>query len=505
MRRTRIVATLGPASSEPRILRALIEAGVDVFRLNFSHSTREAHRATIQHLREMSQDVGREVAILQDLCGPKIRVGEIAQGSIELVSEMEVTLTPRQEVGTGTRIPVSYKNLPQDVSADHRILLDEGRIALEVLAVANDEMRCRVIRGGTLRSRKGINLPGTPLSTPSVTAKDMRDLAVGLEEGVDFIALSFVRKAEDVYHVRRILDKHKKTAQIIAKIEKPEAVQHLDEIIAAADGILIARGDLGIEMDLEAVPLLQKEIIRRANEADKYVITATQMLESMTTNPSPTRAEVADVANAIIDGTDAVMLSGETAVGAYPVEAVKVLDRIARVTENYLTTHRPVWNWTRINPVHPILDSLGHAALQLTQNLQAKAIVAFSPTGGTALFLSKSRPFVPIVIFTDRKEALRRMRLFWGVVPVWAGAMQNQNELREQATAYLRSERIAKEGERFLLILGSPFGEIGSNHAIEIVTLEEGKKIAKIPTRRRRSVPSPRRTGKKGEKGEGNA
>lgn len=489
MRRTKIVATIGPASSDEITLTRLLNAGVDVFRLNFSHGTRESHRDNIHRIRQVARACDREVAILQDLCGPKIRTGTMENGAVELIAESEVTITTRKVKGTGTRFSTSYKALPQDVSIDSRILLDDGNLELTVLSVSGDEVRCRVVQGGTLRSRKGMNLPGTAVSTPSVTQKDVRDLVVGLEEGVDFVALSFVRHPDDIRKVRRTLEKHGKDIQIIAKIEKPEAIEHIEEIIYAADGIMVARGDLGVEMAIHRVPVLQKDLIRRANEADKYVITATQMLDSMMQHAMPTRAEVADVANAIIDGSDAVMLSGETAAGKYPVESVRMIDAIARETETHLKQHRPNWNWDRLNPINPVQDALGHAAFRLYQDLDVKAVCAFSATGGTALFLSKSRPFAPIIAFSARRESCRRMRLWWGVEAVLDSAISTREELRQRAIEHVLQKGLAEDGDRILVVAGTHFGQVGSADGVEIATVGE---IAPAPTRR-----SPRRRRKK--------
>jgi pyruvate kinase len=470
MRRTKIVATLGPASSDPEKIRELILAGVNVFRLNFSHGSRESHVGVIHHVREIACETGIEVALLQDLCGPKIRVEEIENGAVELVADSEVAITTRKVVGDATRFCVSYKALPRDVVSGSRILLDDGKLELAVLSASGEDVLCRVVRGGVLRSRKGVNLPDTPLSTPSVTRKDMQDLAVGIEEGVDFVALSFVRTADDVRKVRKILEKREKNIPLIAKIEKPEALENLDEIIQAADGILVARGDLGVEMPLAQVPVLQKDIIRRANEADKIVITATQMLESMISSPVPTRAEVSDVANAIADGTDAVMLSGETAVGEYPIEAVRTMAQVAEHTEKYFATHNPGWDWLRLNPIHPVQDAIGHAVYNLYRELDVKAIAAFSVSGSTGLFLSKSRPFAPIIVFTSRKEALRRMQLTWGVVPVLDENIASAQELSARAEQYISVHRLAEVGQRVLIVAGSHFGSVGANNRIEITT-----------------------------------
>ncbi len=473
MRRTKIVATIGPASSSPDILRELISVGVDVFRLNFSHGTREEKRDLVDDIRAACVEVGREVAVLQDLCGPKIRVGRMCDGGAELVTDSEITISVRKVVGDASRFSCPYKALPRDVKPGSRILLDDGEIELRVLATAADEVRCRVVHGGILRSHKGMNLPGTAISSPSVTQKDVRDLAVGLDMGVDFIALSFVRHPDDIRRVRRTLQKRGTTTQIIAKIEKPEAMEHIDEIIQEADGIMVARGDLGVEMDLARVPVLQKDLIRRANEADKFVITATQMLESMTSSPTPTRAEVTDVANAIVDGTDAVMLSGETAAGDYPVEAVRMMDRIARCTEDYLQIYPPKWDWTMLNERHPVNDAIGHAVLKLCQDLEVKMISAYSQSGATALFLSKSRPFAPILTFSAKHEAVRRMRMYWGVEPVLDVAMANKIELRQRAMEVLKKRKLAEPGDRFLVVAGNHFGQVGATDAIEIAVMKE--------------------------------
>lgn len=473
MRRTKIVATLGPATSTEEGLRLLLEAGVDVFRLNFSHGARDSHRETIHRIRETSKELGMEVAILQDLCGPKIRTGQMEDGAVELVQDSEVVVTTRKVLGTSSRFSTSHKSLPVDVQTGQSILMDDGKLELTVLATSDEEVRCRVTRGGMLRDRKGMNLPQTVISTPSVTAKDFRDLSVGLEEGVDYVALSFVRHPDDILKVRRSLDKRGSQIKIIAKIEKPEALTHIDEILEVTDGIMVARGDLGIEMPIHQVPLLQKDLIRKANQADKIVITATQMLESMTQNAIPTRAEVADVANALIDGTDAVMLSGETAVGAYPGEAVATMDRILTSTESYLEEHRPDWDWGRLNPAHPVQDALGHAAHQLYNDLLVKSINAFTASGRTALFLSKGRPFAPIIAFTAKREVCRQLRLLWGVVPVLDTNVATADELRNLALAYAQEHHIAEYGERILLIAGSHFGQVGSANGIEVATLRK--------------------------------
>ncbi|MFA7157803.1 MAG: pyruvate kinase [Kiritimatiellia bacterium] len=472
MRKTKIVATVGPASNTPQKLRELIGAGVDAFRLNMSHGTLAEHIETIGKIRAAGAECGRDPAVIQDLCGPKVRVGKMEGGAIELKTGQEVTVTAEPVTGTARMFSTQYENLPRDARPRDRILLDDGAIALEVQAVEGARVRCLVLNGGILRDHKGMNLPGIKLSTPSVTPKDLDDLRAGLEADVEYAALSFVRHPDDLKGVRQAIKKAGRSTQVIAKIEKPEALEHLDAIIQAADGVMVARGDLGVEMNIADVPVIQKKIIRHANERDKYVITATQMLDSMTRNPRPTRAEASDVANAIIDGTDAVMLSGETAAGDFPVEAVKMMDDIARRTELYLDANRPAWNWMRINPRHPVQDAIGHAASKIVDDLKIGIVAAFTATGGTALFLSKNRPWAPIIAFTKNAGAFRRMRLFWGVEPVLVPGINNSADLRARAQEYIRRNRLAPPGQRALFILGTNFGHVGATDALEIATLE---------------------------------
>ncbi len=485
MRRTKIIATLGPASVDPDILRQLIYTGVDVFRLNFSHGTHESHKAAAEAVREACAECGREVAILQDLCGPKIRCGEMENGCIELTTDQETSITTSPVIGTPTRFSCSYKKLPTDAQPGNMILLNDGLIELEVLATAGDDVRCRVVCGGPLASHKGINLPGMDLSTPSVTTKDMKDLGAGLEIGVDYVALSFVRCAEDVMKVRKAVEKVENPPAIIAKIEKPEALDNIHDIIEAADGIMIARGDLGVETPSERVPIIQKELIRLAHAADKIVITATQMLESMIEHPVATRAEYSDVANAIYDGTDAVMLSGESAVGRFPVKSVQTLHEIAVEIEAYLEFNRPHWDWERISPSHPLGDAVGDAAFWLYEDLEAKAIVAFTASGRTALYLSKNRPFAPIVVFTNSPAVARKMNLYWGVEPVSCGDIHSTKDLRYYATEHLRERALAKGNDNIILITGSPFGVIDHSNTLEVIQLAGDVPVLNLSNKRK--------------------
>lgn len=474
MRRTKIVATVGPASNSPETLLDLIHSGVDIFRLNFSHGTHEFHQETIARIRAAGKAAGRDVAILQDLCGPKIRTGMMENGKIELVDGQETVITTRHVLGTPECFQTQYEMLPRDVKARDRILLDDGALEMEVISVDGQDIKAKVIRGGVLKNNKGMNLPNINVSAPSVTEKDIADLKLGVAEGVDFIALSFIRRPEDVAPVREILRQARSSARVIAKIEKPEAIEHIEAIIHAADGVMVARGDLGIEMPIQQVPMIQKMLIRRANEMDRYVITATQMLESMTVNALPTRAEVSDVANAIIDGTDAVMLSGETAAGAHPVGAVRMMSDIAQVTEEYLAKNRPQWNWRMsLSNENPIQDALGHAALNLVEDLKVKAIVVHTQTGGTALFMSKARPFCSILAFTPDAAAARRLRLYWGVEPVLAPDIRTRGELRLAASQVLLEKRLALPGDKFIIVAGTSFGQVGAANAIVMADVGE--------------------------------
>ncbi|MCC8191175.1 MAG: pyruvate kinase [Planctomycetes bacterium] len=474
MRYTKIVATLGPASDSQETIAELITSGVNVFRLNFSHGTHETHREAIARIRFASQAVGQDVAILQDLCGPKVRVGQMENGAIELATGAETVITSEEVLGTPEKFQTQYEQLPRDVKPGEHIMLDDGQLELEVLSTSGDEIRAKVLRGGILKNNKGMNLPGVDVSAPSVTEKDMNDLKVGIAEGVDFVALSFIRRPEDMDPVREALAKAYSKIRVIAKIEKPEAIDCIDEIVRRSDGIMVARGDLGIEMPLPRVPMLQKRLIRLANACDRYVITATQMLESMTTNAIPTRAEVSDVANAIVDGTDAVMLSGETAAGVDPVGAVRMMSSIAVETEKYLKIHPPHWEWLGgVSAENPMQDALGRAALKLVENLDAKAVVVHTQTGGTALFMSKARPFVPIIAYTPSVAAMRRLHLYWGVTPVHAPNIASRNELSVASTKYLKDHGLVRAGDRIIVISGTSFGQVGAADAITVTTIPD--------------------------------
>ncbi|HEX9188593.1 MAG TPA: pyruvate kinase, partial [Vicinamibacteria bacterium] len=425
MRRTKIVATVGPASRRPETLERLIQAGVNVFRLNFSHGTHDEHLEVIRSVREIAARLHRPIALLQDLSGPKIRTGKVKDGEVQLVKGARLAITTDTSVeGTAELISTTYELLPRDVTAGDQILLDDGNLELRVTGIADGRVQCEVVDGGTLRSNKGMNLPGVMLSTPALTEKDRRDLVFGVQHRVDYVAMSFVRRAEDVLEAKSLVKAMGEATPVIAKIEKPQAVENLEAILAASDGVMVARGDLGVEIGTEDVPIVQKRIIAAANAAGRVVITATQMLESMIENPRPTRAEASDVANAILDGTDAVMLSGESAVGKYPVETVETMARIADYTEEHgmgsIRPRRADARRTDVppgppGPGTPTTRSLTRAASSVAEELGCKLIVAFTESGITARLVSSHRPRVPVVAVTHDDRVYRRLALWWGV------------------------------------------------------------------------------------------
>jgi pyruvate kinase len=453
MRRAKIVCTLGPASSDAALIGALIEAGMDCARLNFSHGTHASHQRTADMVRKAAQRAGRPVALLADLCGPKIRTGLFSGGPVELVPGREFTLTAREVDGDATQVAVTYKALPQDVEAGDQILIDDGLLRLEVVAVEGPDIRCRVAVGGTLSGGKGINIPGRALSTAAMTPKDEADLefAVGTLE-VEFAALSFVRTAADVQMAQRLA----RGTPIIAKLEKPEAIANLTSIADIAEGCMVARGDLGVELGAEKVPLVQKRIIREINKRGKLVITATQMLDSMIRNPTPTRAEAADVANAVLDGTDALMLSGETAAGRYPVEAVRMMDRIIREVETAWLLEDHAVRDVSLMEDWGFANAAAKAAALMSYALPLKAIVVFTRDGRTANLLSEFRPRAPIVAVTPKRHVAARLALEWGVIPRVDVPPDNLGEIMRIASGILGREGLCHEGDAFAVVMGWP-------------------------------------------------
>lgn len=466
---TKIVCTIGPASSKHRVIENLIKAGMDVARLNFSHGSYEEHADMFQIIRTKSAKCKKPVAILQDLSGPKVRIGKIKNNSCFLKRNSKIVLTSENIEGTEKRLSVSYKNLPKEVTKGESIFLNDGAIKLRVEKVAGKSIECSVIIGGDISSNKGVNLPDTNLSVPSLTPKDLKDAAFGMKLGVDMVALSFVRKPDDILQLRKFLKQCGKTVPIIAKIEKREALKNIEAIADVADGIMVARGDLGIEISLEELPIAQKKIIKCSNALGKPVITATQMLESMIGNAKPTRAEVTDVANAILDGTDAVMLSGETAVGRYPVEAVRIMSKIAHKLE-------------KVMPVcadHPIIggkendiaDAICHAVARMADNLKVKAIVPCTTSGSTARMIARYRPRVPIYAISPSEETVRRLALSWGVHPLKAVQYIDSDEMVQKTTTTLLAKKLVSKGDRIILIAGMPVRASGITNFLRVITI----------------------------------
>lgn len=452
MRRSKIVATIGPASRDPVVLEPLLRAGVDVVRLNFSHGEHHEHLAVAQAARTIALSADRPLAILQDLSGPKIRTGPVAAPLLLRQGETVLITTDESVEGRAGLISTSYDPLPRDVKPGDKILLDDGRIELRVLRTSDETVECVVVHGGLLGSHKGMNLPGVKLSAPALTEKDRRDLAFGIANGVDFVALSFVRQAADVEDAKRLIKELGGSAPLIAKIEKREAVDTLPAILEAADGVMVARGDLGVELATEEVPTLQKRIIEMANAAGKVVITATQMLESMIDSPRPTRAEASDVANAILDGTDGIMLSGETATGRFPVEAVATMARIALYTEEHYGLRPPA----RVSGSQGTLvaRSLARVANTVAEELNCKLIVAFTESGTTARLLSSYRPRPAIAALTYNEQTYRQLALWWGVTPVLTDYAPTTDEMMARGEELLKRKGLARTGDVVLMMAG---------------------------------------------------
>lgn len=454
-RRTKIIATIGPASNKSQTIRQLIQAGVNVFRLNMSHGDYDFHRKAFQHIRAISKELDEIVAILADLCGPKIRTGKFKNNEIMLTSGSQVIVTTRDVLGVDGLIPSQYHSLAADVCGGDKILISDGTMELRVDDIKDTEILCSVLHGGILTNHKGINLPGVRVSTPSLTEKDIEDVQFALELGVDYLALSFVRCAADIEDLKKLIrDKGAATA-IIAKIEKSEALDDVDNILNVADAIMVARGDLGVELQPEEVPVAQSQLIQQARQKFKPTIVATQMLESMIKHARPTRAEVTDISNAVTQGTDAVMLSAETAAGAHPVEAVKIMDRIIRQTEAHLWqsgAYASSVKTVQQAPI-PIWDAMANAVGNMTYNLGVKAILVMSQSGMSVASMVSTRPAAPVVAITGNEQVCRRMALLWSVIPILkeeAGST-NPNRLARQAALELE---LAEKGKYVLLVRG---------------------------------------------------
>jgi pyruvate kinase len=484
MRKAKIVCTIGPASSSPDVLERLIEAGMNVARLNFSHGTHESHARAIRAVRDAAQRAGAAVAILQDLQGPRIRVGQLPGAGITLEAGRRVRLLagqaafdPRSGIHYSGKsvapdytaeLPVTYDALAQDVRPGARILINDGLIELKAERIVAHTVECTVVTGGLVTSNKGLNLPGTAVSAPTLTDKDREDLRFGVAQQVEYLALSFVRGGADIAAARQLVSAQGGEIPLIAKIERPEAVEQLEGILDEADGVMIARGDLGVEMGPEVVPILQKRIILAANRARKLVITATQMLESMTEHARPTRAEASDVANAVFDGTDAVMLSAETAAGRHPVEAVRVMDRIVRAAEEGAEP-----GVVRVTDRAPaVRDSLPEAmcaaACSAVNTVNADAVVAFSESGATARLMSKQRPAAPIVAVTPSDTVRRRMALYWGVVPLTMPRIEQTDARVHEIERRLKEKGLAKSGQRLVILSGTIMGQRGGTNVMKL-------------------------------------
>ena len=466
MRKTKIVCTIGPASSSEEGLRALFGAGMDVARLNFSHGTQEEHARVVGLIRGLSEEMGRPVGILQDLCGPKIRVGSLRASSILLRNGDRIVLTAEKIVGDEERIGVSYARLVEDVRPEEAILINDGAIALEVAVAEKDGLVCEIKQGGELLPGKGVNFPDSQLRVDALTPKDREDLLFGIEQGVDWVALSFVRCPEDISRVKVQLRAHGADTPVIAKIERREALGCLDEIVEAADGAMVARGDLGVEAALEEVPLAQKRIIARCNRMGKPVITATQMLESMREHPYPTRAEVSDVANAIFDGTDAVMLSQETAIGDFPAESVRMMARIAEKTETAMTHEGVIQR--RADRTCSVADAISHATCAAAADLNAAAIITCTMSGSTARMVARYRPKSPILAVSPSRATRNRLCLSWGVVSMPLDHARDSDEMVAQSVDAALRAGLVQRGDRVIITAGIPLERTGTTNLLRV-------------------------------------
>lgn len=470
-KRTKIVATVGPASDDSEILEKLVEAGVNVFRLNFSHGSLENKAEIIKSIRLIALKLNRSIAILGDLQGPKIRVGLIEGGQMSVANGSQLVITTDECEGLNGKVSTSYKDFANDVAVGDRILMDDGLLEFKVTNIQGNEVCCETVHGGILKSRKGINLPNTKVSAKSLSEKDKEDLLFCINNDVDYIALSFVRSAEDIAEVKEIISNNSSDIPVIAKIEKPEAVANIDSILKISDGIMVARGDLGVEIDPEKVPLIQKNIISKCNEAGKPVITATQMLESMVTNPRPTRAETSDVANSVIDGTDALMLSAETASGQFPVEAVSVMSRIAEDVEKETLS-----KWNNCQPVKgsrlSMTDAIGYGACSVSEHVGAEAILVFTQTGKSAALVSKYRTAIPIYATTPSIKVRRRLALYYGVYSLMVENREDTDSRIDAACEKALRANILTKGDVIVVTMGSPVSAQGTTNLLKVLEVK---------------------------------
>jgi pyruvate kinase len=468
MKKTKIVATIGPASSDKEVLREMFYAGVNVCRLNFSHSSYDTHTEVIKTIRELNEETGLNVAILADLQGPKIRTDEMENNGVELITGSELLIVTEKVLGTAKKFSINYSKLPADVNPGERILLDDGKLVLEVLKTdESSEILAKVIHGGILSSKKGVNFPNTRISMPSLTAKDLEDLNYALDQNVDWIGLSFVRSARDIIELKHIISNRKCKAKVVAKIEKPEAIEDIDEIIRKSDALMVARGDLGVEVPYQSVPLIQKMLINKCILHAKPIIVATQMMESMITNISPTRAEVNDVANAVLDGADAVMLSGETSVGKHPVQVIKTMANIVTEMEHF----GGIYNKEEIpekNQDRFITDSICFNACRLSQRVEANAIITMTFSGYTAYKIASQRPKAPIYVFTSNKQILTQINLIWGVRGFYYDKRISTDHTIADIKYLLKKEGLVQEGDLVINIASIPLEDLGNSNMLKL-------------------------------------
>lgn len=471
MRKTKIVCTLGPSTDNDEVLKGIMKNGMDVARFNFSHGTHEEHKGRLDKVKKFREELGLPIAAMLDTKGPEVRVRDFEDGKIMLENGNKFTLTTRELMGNSEIASVTYKGLPKDVEVGTRILIDDGLIELKALEVTDTDVVCEVICGGPVSNHKGVNIPNVDLSMPYISDVDRSDIIFGIEQGFDFIAASFVRCADDILQIRKILDEYNcKSINIISKIENMQGVKNIDEIIEVSDGIMVARGDMGVEIPNEDVPVMQKMIIKKVYNAGKQVITATQMLDSMIKNPRPTRAETADVANAIYDGTSAVMLSGESAAGKYPVEAVKTMARIAERTEEDIDYRKRFFALSRTGKIE-ITDAISHATCTTAYDIGAKAIVTVTKSGRTARMVSKYRPDCAIIACAMSDNVARQLNMSWGVTPIIIKEEKDTFELFEHAVEEVKAKGYLKDGDNTVITAGVPLGTSGTTNMLKVETV----------------------------------
>lgn len=468
LRRTKIICTIGPASEQEDKLKALMKAGMNVARFNFSHGSHEEHNRKYDRVIKVSNELGLPIATMMDTKGPEIRLGDIEGGKTELVSGQTFTLTTKSMLGNNEKVEITYKNLMQDISVGSTILIDDGLIEMEVVQITDMDIVCKVINGGPISNHKGVNVPGAELSMPYISAVDKKDIEFGAELGFEYIAASFTRTKEDILEIREIIKEHNSRMKIIAKIESVQGIQNIDEILEVSDGIMVARGDMGVEVPMEEVPIIQKSLIKKAVAQGKHVITATQMLESMIKNPRPTRAETTDVANAIYDGTTAIMLSGESAAGLYPIEAVKTMARIAERAESDIDYKSRLKKSNDLEDIS-ITTAISHACCSTAMDLNAAAIITVTMSGFTAGLVSKYKPSCPIIGCTVNPVICRQLNMMWGVLPVLINKKNSAEELYAEAIAAAANEGVLKKGDVVVLTAGVPLGVSGKTNMIRVM------------------------------------